>query len=103
MDDLNKFHSHCCPSSDPSKPTKLQLSLDGVQDCKSSGVSVDMYSVNYDQCRNVYPVRCIRPINRYRYNEQASIKSVLEDLKSSNCHVTDGIFDNPKRSIARHV
>lgn len=79
----------------------LQLSLDGVQESRSSSVSIDVYSISFHNCSKVYPIRLIRPTNRYKYDEQNQILAVIKDILGNSCIITAGIFDNPKRSIVR--
>ena len=80
----------------------MHLSLDGVQEAKSSNNTIDAYSVQYVGCRNVYPVRLIKPNNRHKYNEQKSIQSVFNDINSTNLIIDEVICDNPKRSVMRN-
>ena len=60
-----------------------------------------MYSVNFLNCRYIYPIRCVRPLNKYKYSESVTLKKVVQSITNSNCQIDDAIFDNPKRSLAR--
>ena len=62
---------------------------------------MDVHSMSFKDCRNIYPIRCIRPLNNYKYDDKFSLKSVLSKINAANCTITDAIFDNPKRSLAR--
>ena len=97
MEAIKAIHSLKCPCSSH----HVQLSLDGVQESKSGGVTTDTYSISFQGCRTTYPLRLIRPHNRYRYDEQSHIKAVLDDLLANGCIVDDVIADNPKRAIFR--
>ena len=76
------------------------LNIDGIQDSKSGGFSIDAHSITIKKCRNVYPVRLIKPGKKFKYNEQGEIKKTLNELLPY-CTLDTAIFDNPKRSIAR--
>lgn len=84
-------------------PTELQLSLDGVQECRSNSVSLDVYSVKMTNCRNIYPLRIIRPIDRYKIEYKAHLKSILDSCHGPNCFLRNFIADNPKRAIIREA
>ena len=102
MTDLKRLHSEICPSHNELLSTQVQYSVDGVQECKSSVVSLDAHTVNFMSCRNVYPLQCIKPINRYKYDEQSTLKSVIKDITSESI-LNSVICDNPKRAIFRNV
>ena len=84
-------------------PPSINLSLDGVQECNSSNASIDVFCVNFKNCRNIYPIKLIRPNNRFKYDEQEEIKKVINDIKNANISIYASIFDNPKRSVAKNV
>ena len=96
-------HAKICPSFNDFAPSHLQFSLDGVQESKSSGISLDTYSIKFNECRNIYPLHCIKPFNKTSYNEQATASTVIKDLTASNCIIDSAICDNPKRSILRNA
>ena len=97
MNDVKNHHSQKCPKFNP----VLDMSLDGVQEAKSTSVSADIYSVSFQNCRSVYPIRIIRPMNKYKINEQEQIKAVIEDITLSGCILKTAVGDNPKRSDLR--
>ena len=99
MEDIVRVHQTSCPSL--SRPLHAQLSLDGVQESKSGGVSLDTYSLNFMSCRTVYPFKIVRPCNKHKYNEQRHIKQTIDDLNDNHVIIDDGIFDNPKRAVVR--
>lgn len=79
----------------------MQLSLDGVQEAKSSSVTTDTYTASFPNCNKVYPIRLVRPNNRFRYDEQEQIKNVISDINSCSCRISKAILDNPKRAIVK--
>lgn len=97
MEDVKRIHKEYCKCFN----TTLDLSLDGVQESKSSSLSADVFSVSFKNCRTVYPVRIIRPINKFKVDEQVQIKAVVDDINNNNCCIHCAVFDNPKRSDVR--
>ena len=99
MSDVLQLHNRTCRSSQ--RVPVLDMSIDGVQECKSSSLSADIYSVSFKNCRTVYPIRIIRPINKYKIDDQYHLKEVIDDLNHNLCQLRNAIFDNPKRACAR--
>ena len=97
MKDVKRIRDKVCPS----KSTMVQLNLDGVQESKSSVVSLDIYSIAFNKCRSIYPLKIIRPTNKFKINEQDEIAKVLRDINANELFIYCGIFDNPKRSVVR--
>ena len=87
----------------PNFSNEVNLSLDGVQESKSSTVSTDVYSCTFKNCKTVFPLRLIRPINRYKYDGQYHLKEVLQDLMANATRLHNMICDNPKRCFLRHA
>lgn len=101
MKDVLKLHQEVCPNHVESPEVKL--SLDGVQECRSNSVSMDVYSVKMENCRNIYPLKIIRPINKHRIPYKPHFKKVLDDLNECQCVLNAFIGDNPKRSVIREA
>ena len=59
--------------------------------------------MKFNACKNIYPIRCIKPYNRVKYNEQESLSIVLNDLNANHCIMDNAICDNPKRAVLRHA
>ena len=97
MEDVIEIHKKVCPHFQK----KLDFSLDGIQECKSSSLSADVYSVSFHGCRTVYPVRIIRPINKFKVDDQHHIRQVLDDINENECLLDTAVGDNPKRSRMR--
>ena len=97
MDDVRQLHQTTCPRFN----CTLDFSLDGIQECKSSTLSADVYTVSFKNYRTVYPIRIIRPINKYKYNEQENLRIVIDDINASQCYLETAVCDNPKRSFLR--
>ena len=97
MSDVLQLHRQICPSFQPI----VDMSLDGIQESKSSSLSVDVYTISFHGCRTVYPLKIIRPINKYKVDDQLHLANVVNDIINNNCRINSAVFDNPKRSMAR--
>lgn len=95
-----KIHRAICPDHERDEPI-IQLSLDGILESKSSFNSLDVYSVKFNHCRNIYPIRIIKPCEKYKYDEQEQLQHVLDDLNENNVVIDCTVLDNPKRSNVR--
>lgn len=94
---MKELHQKACPRFHPS----VVFSFDGIQESKSSGLSADVYTISFHQCRTVYPVKIIRQFNKFRVDDQDHIKEVIDDINCSGCKILKCICDNPKRSILK--
>lgn len=79
----------------------IQLSLDGVNETRSTSVSLEVYSLKFQGCRDVYPLRIIRPIIKDTVNHHEVLKSVLDDISEQNLIIKNIVGDNPKRAFMR--
>lgn len=75
--------------------------MDGVQESKSSSNSLDIHSVKFNHCRNIYPLKIIRPCEKFKYDEQEELNNVLQDINDNNVAIDCAVCDNPKRSMAK--
>ena len=96
ISDVIQIHESCCPN--PS--SEVQLSCDGVSETKSTLTSLDVYSIRFLDCRNVYPVYLIRPLCNYQNLDYLSL--IINELHDCNLTIHSFLGDNPKRSLARH-
>ena len=78
------------------------LSLDGVMENKSSTVSLDVYTVKFEGCRDIYPIKILRPIQKNEIDLQEQFSIVLKSIESYNLILQALIGDNPKRSFFRN-
>ena len=75
--------------------------MDGVSECKSNRNSLDVYSTRFTNCRTIYPHQIIRPLGKYRVDQQAYLDNFLADVCSNNCEIHSFVGDNQKRSTVR--
>ena len=97
MSEVLRIHRQICPSFQP----VVDLSIDGVQECKSSSLSADVYTVSFHGCKNVYVLKMIRPMNKYKVDDQLHLEAVVDDIIDNSVRISSAVFDNPKRSTAR--
>lgn len=90
-----------CQQVDADGFIELQLSCDGVSECRSNSISLDVYSARMKGCRVVYPLRIIRMVEKTFTEHQDHLRLVLSDLLSVYMKVKQFIADNPKRALAR--
>lgn len=64
-------------------------------------ISLDVYSVRMKGCKQVYPLRIVRPIDKTFTDHDDHLKTVLLDLHAVYLKVKQFIGDNPKRALAR--
>lgn len=95
-----KVHYSLSPDHEKHPPI-VQLSLDGILESKSSLNSLDVYSLKFNHCRNIYPIRIIKPCEKYKYNEKQELQNVLADINANGIVIDCVVFDQPKRSFAR--
>lgn len=81
---------------------EINLSLDGVQESKSSNVSIDIYSLTFKDCQTVFPIRLIRPVNNYKPDNLYHLQEVLNDINLNSLKINSIICDNPKRSFYKN-
>lgn len=75
------------------------MSVDGVSEAKSTSVSMDVFSTKFKNCRHVYPLRIIRPLNNNKVDDDEQLESVLDDCyNEANIAISHCVADKPKRS-----
>lgn len=77
------------------------MSSDGVSESLSTSVTLDVYSIKFLKCKYVYPVRIVKPYNKYPIDEVQQLNEVIENLYNNGCKITQFIGDNKKRAKAR--
>lgn len=64
-------------------------------------MSLDVYSIRFANCSVVYPLLLVRPLGKFRPDNQAHLDNFLTDLCSNGCIIDAFVGDNQKRAIAR--
>lgn len=98
MEDIIKIHEATCPNF---HERKVQLSCDGVSESKSTVVSLDVYSIKFNKCQQIYPVKIIRPLKKIPIDHLHHLQMVVRDIYNNDCSITQFVGDNPKRATAK--
>ena len=69
---------------------------------KSTTVSIDVYSMKFEGCKDIYPVKIIRPVCKHPIDLQKQFKLVLNSVVSYNLIIQALVGDNPKRAFFRN-
>ena len=94
---------NCPRSTAPAQEKEVVISGDGVSETKSTSVSLDVHTLKFKQCRTIYPLRVVRPLNKFPVDHRKQMEKVLLDLHSNNCIIRTFIGDNPIRSRLREA
>ena len=97
--DLIRIHESKCCKRERYRP--VQLSCDGVSECKSNLISLDVYSARFKDCRVVYPHTIIRPTPKYSIDDAKYLSEFINDMVDNGCTIKAHVADNLKRARAR--
>ena len=103
ISDIRRIHRETCAShcQDEFEEQPILLSLDGVAETKSTNTSLDVYSLKFKRCKDIYPIQIIRPLNKLSIEHKSRFSDVLSDLSNNQLLLLGIIADNPKRSFLR--
>lgn len=76
--------------------------MDGVAEAKSNSVSLDVYSIKFSVCRDIYPVKIIRPLVKGHVDHLAEFASVIDSIIDKGLKIKTVVADNPKRAFVRN-
>lgn len=99
--DVLAIHKSKCPNSSSNPQNRIQISCDGVAECRSNSVSLDVYSFKAFNCRHIYPLQIIRPLNKVKIDHSLNLQNVLDDLVANSCKIDQFVGDNLKRATAK--
>lgn len=99
--DLVKIHESKCPHLDPCK--RVQISCDGLSECRSTSNSMDVYSLRFRNCGTVYPYAIVRPLDKYKVKSRPYLQKFIEDLKENNITIKQFVGDKLKRSDVKET
>ena len=80
---------------------EVQLSSDGVSECRSTSVSLDVYSIRIIGCQQVYPICIVRLIDKSYVHPENHLKNVIVDLIKNDFQIKNYIADNLKRATGK--
>lgn len=64
-------------------------------------MSLDVYSFKIQKCKNIYPYKIIRPLNKEYVNQRRHFREALSEIARNHLRIMQFIGDNPKRSWAK--
>ncbi len=97
LSDLYEWHCNTHGSRISSRT--IDISIDGVPESRSSGLSIDVLSVRFSDCSNVYALGILKPWKkRLGGKDEAIMAPFLADLPGSGLKVRRIIADAPKRA-----
>lgn len=97
---IKDLHLKRCPSVNPEN-IEVQLSSDGVSECRSNSVSLDVYSSRVHGCKQIYPLKIVRPLDTSFVDREDHLENVLCELKDCSIKVKHYIADNKKRATSK--
>ena len=81
------------------------LSMDGVQECNSSSRSLQILSMQFEDCFEVYPCIISRPETfqkkSMRENFDAYVANFISEINDSSLHLKKVVMDAPERAACR--
>lgn len=102
VSDLKKIHFGNSHDDVLRDSNLIQLSLDGISESKSNSISLDVYTLKFDGCRDVYPIKIIRPISKNIVNLYDHFAAVLNDVLQNDLKLQCLVADNPKRAFLKY-
>ncbi len=97
---VRQWHIAAHPKKRPEALSKqFDFSIDGVPESRSSGLSIEILSIRFVNCRNIYTVCILQPARKRLENKDAIVlKPFLDELEESGLTVRYVIADAPKRA-----
>lgn len=87
------------------RPTKVVLSVDGVAETKSSRRSLEVVSLQFSGCREVYPCFILRPeVDQKKHSKDAFdayLSVFLDELVQEGLELDKAVADAPERANLR--
>ena len=103
---LQQLHKDIHTRSDTSNRSfqceKVKVSLDGVPE-SNAGQSVDILSLQFLGCRNVYHATIYRPVKGFKVNIDDIWKKAITDLQEADMTMDVLLADNPMRCATRKM
>ncbi len=78
----------------------IDISIDGIPESKSSGLSIDVLSIRFEGCDNIYSIGIIHPARKgLKGKDEILLRPFLAELEDSAFKVKKVIADAPKRAV----
>ncbi len=100
LKDIRQWHIDAHPKKNSDTLSKqFDLSLDGVPESRSSGLSIEVLSVRFINCRNIYTVCILQPARKRLEKKDAIVlKPFMDEYEESGLTMRYVIADAPKRA-----
>ena len=100
-----EIHSKTCRGHGGQSPITVEMSIDGVNETKSTSRSLEIVSLKFMTCHQVYPCLISRPEvfekKRMKASLDVYIASILDEMEHLNVHIEKVVLDAPERAAAR--
>ena len=103
--DVLEIHKKSCRNHQDysEKQVEVNFSCDGVADCNSSNVSLDVFTISFPECSTIYPITTIRPSKKGAIDFMAELTIILNELKKENVKILNVTADKPMRSLMKNA
>ena len=64
---------------------------------------MDVYCIKFKHCRNIYPIKLVKPHGKFKYDEKKELASLIAQLNEKNINIDTCVLDNPKRSNVKNT
>ena len=105
--DILRIHHECYRDHDSIEHNNgVVLSVDGVNECNSTSRSLEILSMQFANCNQVYPCIIFRPEvfrkKSQKQNFEAYVSNFIEELQQCGLKVLKLVADAPERAASRH-
>ncbi len=97
------FHLRLHPRTNIDDWRNVILSDDGIPESKSSSISFDCVSILFVGCRNIYPLRIVRPERGNKVALKVVYQELVRQLNALELRVVHVVADAPKRAQLRRI
>ena len=73
-----------------------------MAESKSTSVSLDVYSLQFKGCKDIFPIKIVRPLKKQHLDHQLLLASVLDEVITNQLKIGAMVADNPKRAFLRN-
>ena len=102
IEEIIRIHGCNSPGHFQRQQKCVQLSLDGVAETKSTTITLEVFSIKFEGCRDVYPIKIVRPISKDAVDNKEQFNTVLNSVLLADLILSTVVGDNPKRAFLRN-
>ena len=103
--DIVQLHRDTCTRHSDLPMTDVTMSIDGVNECNSSSRSLQVVSLRFNGCKEIYSCLISRPEVFQKKASKAAfevyIESIIEELIDCDLRLDKLVCDAPERASAR--